>query len=257
LAVMLGFYGLRREEIVGLKWDAVDFEQNTISIQFTVTACNLDGKRVIIDKKRTKNKSSRRTLPMIPVLRNKLLTMKEERDEYRKLCRNSYNTKYLAFVYVDEVGERIKPDYITQAFGKILKKNSLRKIRFHDLRHSCASLLLANGVSMKQIQEWLGHSDFGTTANIYAHLSFDSKLSSADALNVGTAFGMLTNGNDESVPQTDRIASPKQALSDFIRKLLAFGIPFAEIQAWLMKAEFASEMNLPVICNEFQSLARV
>ena len=46
----------------------------------------------------------------------------------------------------------------------------MRQIRYHDLRHSCASLLLANGVPMKQIQEWLGHSDFSTTANIYAHL---------------------------------------------------------------------------------------
>ena len=55
-------------------------------------------------------------------------------------------------------------------------------IRFHDLRHSCASLLLSNGVPMKQIQEWLGHSDFSTTANVYAHLDYNSKLSSADAM---------------------------------------------------------------------------
>ena len=58
----------------------------------------------------------------------------------------------------------------------------MRPIRFHDLRHSCASLLLANGVPMKQIQEWLGHSDFSTTANIYAHLDYSSKLSSAQAM---------------------------------------------------------------------------
>ena len=200
LAVMLGFYGLRRSEIVGLKWDAVDFSQNTITIQYTVTACNLDGKRQIIEKKRTKNKSSRRTLPMIPALHDKLLRMKDEQEEYRRLCGRSYNNEYLDFVYVDEMGDRVKPDYITQTFERILKKNGLRKVRFHDLRHSCASLLLANGVSMKQIQEWLGHSDFGTTANIYAHLSFDSKLTSADALNVGTAFGRLTQG--VSTPQT-------------------------------------------------------
>ena len=64
----------------------------------------------------------------------------------------------------------------------LLEKNGLRPIRFHDLRHSCASLLLANGVPMKQIQEWLGHSDFSTTANIYAHLDYASKLSSAQAM---------------------------------------------------------------------------
>lgn len=70
----------------------------------------------------------------------------------------------------------------TSSFPKLLEKNNLRHIRFHDLRHSCASLLLANGVPMKQIQEWLGHSDFSTTANVYAHLDYNSKLSSADAM---------------------------------------------------------------------------
>ena len=80
------------------------------------------------------------------------------------------------------MGNLINPDYITDAFPRFLEKNNLRRIRFHDLRHSCASLLLANGVAMKQIQEWLGHSDFSTTANIYAHLDFNSKLASADAM---------------------------------------------------------------------------
>lgn len=65
----------------------------------------------------------------------------------------------------------------------------MRVIRFHDLRHTCASLLLANGVSMKQIQEWLGHSDFSTTANIYAHLDYHSKLMSADAMLAGLGIG--------------------------------------------------------------------
>ena len=58
----------------------------------------------------------------------------------------------------------------------------MRRIRFHDLRHSCASLLLANGVSLKHIQEWLGHSDFSTAANFYAHLDYQSKITSAEAI---------------------------------------------------------------------------
>ena len=71
----------------------------------------------------------------------------------------------------------------------------LRRMRFHDLRHSCASLLLANGVPLKHIQEWLGHSDFTTTANIYAHLDYKSKITSAQAMETGLA---LPEGGDFS-----------------------------------------------------------
>jgi len=175
----------------------LDFKQNCISIKYTVTQYTHEGKRYIDGKPRTKNKSSMRTLPMIPPLRDKLLAIQEWREEWRQLCGKSYNNEYLDFVYVDEMGDRIKPDYITHAFERMLQKHGLRKIRFHDLRHSCASLLLANGVSMKDIQDWLGHSTFKTTADTYAHLSFDSKLASANALNVGTAFAKLSQGVSE------------------------------------------------------------
>ena len=72
-----------------------------------------------------------------------------------------------------------KPNWLTTAFPAFLEKHGLRRIRFHDLRHSCASLLYANGVALKDIQVWLGHSDIGTTSNIYTHLSYSSKVSSA------------------------------------------------------------------------------
>ena len=183
LAVLLGaFYGLRRSEIVGLKWDAIDFKKNTITINHTVTSCNLDGKCVVLAKDTTKTKSSRRTLPLVPFFRDKLLNIKSQQEANKKLCGRSYNKDYLDYIYVDEIGDRIKPNYITGQFPKLLEKQGFRRIRFHDLRHSCASLLLASGVPMKNIQEWLGHSDFSTTANIYAHLDYSSKLTSASAM---------------------------------------------------------------------------
>ena len=98
------------------------------------------------------------------------------------LIRSSSYLHSITNVCVNEIGDLIKPHYVTESFPKLLKASGMRQIRFHDLRHSCASLLLANGVPMKQIQEWLGHSDFSTTANIYAHLEYSSKLSSADAM---------------------------------------------------------------------------
>ena len=71
---------------------------------------------------------------------------------------------------------------VLRHFALLLKKHDLKKIRFHDLRHSCAILLYANGVALKDIQEWLGHSDIGTTSNIYTHLDYSNKVSSANAI---------------------------------------------------------------------------
>ena len=183
IPVMLAaFYGLRRSEVLGLKWDAVDFDKNTITIKHTVTTCELDGKRILVKEDRTKNKASMRTLPLVYFVKEKLLSLKAEQEENRMLCGRSYIKDFIGYICINEIGDLIKPGYLSVEFPKLLEKKGLRRIRFHDLRHSCASLLIANGVPMKQIQEWLGHSDFSTTANIYAHLDYSSKLSSADAL---------------------------------------------------------------------------
>lgn len=76
----------------------------------------------------------------------------------------------------------IKPDALTSRFHSLLKKLNLQKIRFHDLRHSCASILVQEGEQIKNIQMWLGHSDISTTANIYAHLEYSSKIITANAI---------------------------------------------------------------------------
>ena len=186
LPVMLAaFYGLRRSEVVGLKWDAIDFENKTIAIRHTVTVCAEKGRRIEVAADTTKTASSRRTLPLVLAFQTKLAALKEQQEKNRILCGRSYCTDYLGYVLVDAMGNRLKLSYISTAFPALLKRNGLRPIRFHDLRHSCASLLLKNGVPMKQIQEWLGHSDFSTTANIYAHLDAGSKLTSAQAMEKG------------------------------------------------------------------------
>jgi integrase len=174
LGVLIGaLYGLRREEIVGLRWRAINFEANTLSVEHVVVDTRVDGKRIVLEKERTKNDASRRTLPLMPILRAKLLLLKTEQERNRKLCGRSYSKKHLDYIYVDELGVRVKPGYLTTAFPAFLVKNNFKRIRFHDLRHSCASLLLANGVTLKEIQEWLGHSTFKTTADTYAHLDFE------------------------------------------------------------------------------------
>ena len=183
LGVIFGaFYGLRRSEIIGLRWESINFESNTITIEHTVTVAKVDGQKIIVAGDTTKTKSSFRTLPLVPEIRVKLLEIKERQARDRKLCGKSYNKKESIYVYVDSLGNRIKPDYLSVEFPKFMERSGFRRIRFHDLRHSCASLLLASGVQLKQIQEWLGHSDFAITANVYAHLDYSSKQNTATAM---------------------------------------------------------------------------
>lgn len=183
--LVAAFYGLRRGEVLGLKWDAIDFERGTISIKRTVTSINLDGKYQEIEKDSAKTKSSLRTLPLVGSFKEYFLQVKEAQELNKKVCGNCYNYQYDGYVFVDEMGERLKANYLTSRFPELLEKKGLHRMRFHDLRHSCASLLLANGVPLKHIQEWLGHSDFTTTANIYAHLDYSSKISSEQAMETG------------------------------------------------------------------------
>lgn len=97
---------------------------------------------------------------------------------YRRLFKRSYCREYLDYICLDQTGTLMRPNYVTEHFSWLLEKFELKKIRFHDLRHSCASLLLASGISMKQIQIWLGHSTFSTTADIYSHLDFHAQIES-------------------------------------------------------------------------------
>lgn len=180
--IAASFYGLRRSEIVGLKWNSIDFDANTITIRHVVTQASVNGKFITIAKDRAKNKSSLRTLPLVAPFKELLLQIREEQAEQRRICGKSYCTEYLEYIYLDPVGKLIRPDFVTQHFRLMLEKKNCRKIRFHDLRHSCASLLFSHGVSLKEIQEWLGHSNISTTANIYTHMDFNKKISSANAI---------------------------------------------------------------------------
>ena len=176
------YYGLRRSEVLGLKWDAFDFDNKTITIKHTVTIGKIDGKRQIYSKDRTKNKSSYRTLPLIDDIAERLLEFKEQQEYFKKAFGKSYYKKDKDYIFVKPDGKLTRPDYVSEHFKILLNKLGLRHIRFHDLIHSCASLLLAKGIPMKAIQEWLGHSNFSTTANIYAHLDSNSKQLSAQVI---------------------------------------------------------------------------
>ena len=199
LPLTLGIiYGLRREEILGLTWNAIDFNNKSITIRKTVGRGKYDGVTQFLIKDIPKNKSSYRTLPMFEFIADLLKKYKEKYKQNEKIFGNTYITEYKDFICLMDNGELIKPDYVDRTFSKILKTNGFRHIRLHDLRHSCATLLLRNGVPLPEIQKWLGHSNIITTQR-YSHLDQNDK--SIPANMIETKFNMSFISNDNKKEQ--------------------------------------------------------
>jgi len=143
-----------------------------------VTECIVDGKRGDIARDTTKTKKSFRTLPMVPAVEKELLAIKKNQEEMKGLLGNTYCQDYLEYIYLWPDGRRVKAQWLTTTFHRFLRKHDLPMARFHDLRHSCATLARHEGVPMEDIQKWLGHSTITTTEGIYAH--YDDTQSDLD-----------------------------------------------------------------------------
>lgn len=160
------YYGLRRGEAAGLLWSNVDFKNKKIIIGNTL----IEGEnKELLNRKSLKTKSSYRTLELIPEVEKFLLEIKEKQEENKKLFKGSYNHKYSDNICVKENGDLIKLDYITKKFKEISKKFGYDDIHFHCLRHSFATNMYDEGMDMKELQVWLGHSSISTTMDIYLH----------------------------------------------------------------------------------------
>ena len=160
---------------MGLQWDSVDFAANTLTIKHTVVKM-----RTAVTKDKTKTKSSYRTFPLLPDVRELLLEAKEREGEFRRMFGKEYVENPYIFKWED--GRLLAPDYVSRSFSKLLKKHGLKHIRFHDLRHSCASLLIALGYTPKQIQEWLGHANISITMDVYGHMDLRDKFPIAESI---------------------------------------------------------------------------
>lgn len=165
------WFGLRRGEIIGLKWNCIDFENRTISVRGTMAKTNK-----MIYKETAKNRSSVRTLPMTEEATTYFRELKERQELNQKHLGNHYNTKWCDFVCVHNNGDVITLDYVSRHFPMLCERCGLRKLHLHELRHSNISLLVCSGASMKEIQEWAGHSTYTTTADIYAHIQSQNKV---------------------------------------------------------------------------------
>lgn len=168
-------YGLRRSELLGLQWDSIDFEAKTMTIRHTVSKVT-----EVVAKDKTKNASSRRTFPLTEEALEIFKAAKCQEQQNRLAFGREYQENAYVFKWPD--GHLYSPDYISERFSNLLKKHNLPHIRFHELRHSCASMLLAMGWNLKDIQEWLGHSDIKMTANLYSHLDVTRKNNIANSL---------------------------------------------------------------------------
>lgn len=146
------FYGLRRSEVIGLQWSSVNFDRNELRIEHTIVK-NL----TIEEKDTTKTAGSRAVYPMLPQVRTILLRLFAERPA---------NARYV-FCWND--GKPFRPDYVTKAFHNHLVRCNLPLMRFHDLRHSTASILFEYGMDLEEVKQWMRHSDIETTSNIYLH----------------------------------------------------------------------------------------
>lgn len=174
IAVLLGLlYGLRRSEIIGLRLSDIDWDAKLLTIVRTVTQQTLDHKNTITAKPFTKNRKPKTFVISTP-LQTLLQSLVNEHRENALQFGKSYDKTWRDYLIRYEDGKLVSPNTLTSYFKKFLKRNQLKDIRLHDLRHSCASILYANGTDLMTIQEVLGHAQLTTTI-MYTHKLSDRK----------------------------------------------------------------------------------
>lgn len=190
-----GFYGMRRSECLGTRESQFDFQHGFFRANHTVTKAVIDGEKLYLPSDKLKTDLSNRTYPLIPYVEERVRAKIAENKELRELCGNSYNREWRGYICVHQLGEIIDPDYITGRHTDLLKKAGLPHIRFHDLRHSCVGLMMANGVAIERIRDWVGHSDIRTTVNTYGHLEYQSKKETAAVIQSSLPLKMAATAN--------------------------------------------------------------
>lgn len=169
--------GLRQGEILGLRWDDVDLDRRTLRIAYALQA--VDGTLQLV---KPKTKRSIRTLPLPSTLVGALDAHRARQADDRRGAGERWQEHGL--VFATGVGTPIHPRNLVRSFHQLLKRAGLPPMRFHDLRHSCLSLLAAQGVPPRVAMEIAGHSDIRLTQNIYTHVLDESKQQAATAMDV-------------------------------------------------------------------------
>lgn len=170
------FYGLRRSEIIGLRVEVFDFENNSFIINHVcIQNDGKDNKEKVYFKDKTKSKKGYRTFPLFPEVKKAVLEKLEQIEKNKKLFGKKYNHKYDGYLCIHDNGNIMQPNYFTKRFKKIVKRNNLRPITPHGLRHSIATLLHLNGTDIRDIQDWLGHENI-TSTNRYTRSDYKKQV---------------------------------------------------------------------------------
>ena len=163
IAFMGAYYGLRRSEILGLKWSAVDWKKEIINIEHTVVRVNR-----IFAEDATKTCAGSRSLNLFDSAKACLKSIQREQKKDAVFYGDAYQNDE-GYVFTWEDGRPYSPDYVTKTFKKAMSAFGRPEITLHKLRHSCCSMLIEKGWNIKQLQYWMGHADAETTLNIYSH----------------------------------------------------------------------------------------
>lgn len=183
VVLLASWFGLRRGEIIGLRWNGIDFKNKTLYINGTVKDKGESGSKLqnLYYEPSAKTSSSIRSFPMPDSAINYLSELKQKQDERKKKIK-MYNHKWDDFVCVKPNGDLLPLEYVSRAFPKLCEKAGLKRLRLHELRHTNISILLESGASMKELQEWAGHSSYSTTANIYSHIQAKTKAKLTESI---------------------------------------------------------------------------
>ena len=175
------YYGLRREELCALKWEAIRGDE--IFIERTIVHIKTD-----IAKERTKTQSSYRSYPLTDPVREMLDGIRKRQEAYKRFLESEYNDSGYIFTWED--GRPYSPDYLTKNFKKIVRRSDKLddSLTLHSLRASCVSIMVHSGVDIKDIQKWVGHADIKTTLQIYARTNKKQQWGVANQMD-GLIFG--------------------------------------------------------------------
>ncbi|MGO9258910.1 MAG: tyrosine-type recombinase/integrase [Bryobacteraceae bacterium] len=172
--------GLRKGEALALKWPAVDLERGTLSVRLTLQRIKMPGEEKGQLLLKEPKRSSRRTVNLPPVIVSLLATWKSRQEQEQLLAGSRWRDD--GFVFTTSIGTPLEPRNIERAFSEIITAAGLPRVRVHDLRHTAATLLLAQGVHPRVVMELLGHSQIAITMNIYSHVVPALRKDAADKM---------------------------------------------------------------------------